>query len=150
MRYTLITDGAYSSQRNCGGIGLVILRNGRFVLSYSKSYQNTTNHQMELVAIITGLRCIKKPVESLAIISDSMYCIGCASLGWRRSKNIWLWNLFDKEFKRVLKLCNNIRFQHVRGHQKDLSFQTKWNNVCDFLATGKTLCGGGGVKTSAA
>lgn len=94
---------------------------------------------MELTAIITGLKCFKKPIDSLVIMSDSMYCIGCASLGWKRSKNIQLWKLFDKEFKRISELCNNIRFQHVRGHQKDLSFQTKWNNVCDFLATEKTL-----------
>lgn len=139
MNYTLITDGAYSSKTNTGGIGFVLLRNKKFVLSYSKSYKNTTNNQMELLAIITGLRCIKKSIDSLVIVSDSMYCIGCASLGWKKSKNLQLWNLFDKEFKRVFKLCPNIEFRHVRGHQKDDSELTRWNNICDTLATGKTL-----------
>ena len=32
--YILITDGAYSSSRNQGGIGLVFLKNGEKILEY--------------------------------------------------------------------------------------------------------------------
>ena len=79
MTYTLITDGACSKKR--GGIGLVILKDNKKVLQYSKSFSNVTNNQMELLAIIIGLKCFKKPFKSLTIISDSMYCIGCAGIG---------------------------------------------------------------------
>lgn len=134
MTWTLITDGAYSSKRDSGGFAFVFLKEGKFLLEYSKQVKHTTNNQMEMMAIIYGLRCIKKPIDRLIIISDSMYCIGCASLGWKRSKNTTLWNIFDREFQRVFELCSDIQFKHVRGHQKDDSEETKWNNRCNELA----------------
>lgn len=134
MHYKLITDGAYSSLRNQGGFAFVFLKNDKLILEYSKSYKNCSNNQMELAAIIVGLSCIKQSIENLTIISDSMYCIGCATLGWKRKKNIKMWELFDKEYERVSKLCSNIEFQHIKGHQKDSSEETKWNNRCDELA----------------
>lgn len=132
--YKLITDGAYSSKLDQGGIGLVFLRDNQLLLKYSKTYKHTTNNQMEMIAIISGFKCINKPIDNLIIISDSMYCIGCATKGWKRKKNIKLWEEFDKQYKRVSMLCPNIIFQHVRGHQKDESNETKWNNICDELA----------------
>lgn len=128
--YKLITDGAYSSKLDQGGFGLIFLKDDKLILKYSKMYKHTTNNQMELGAIITGLKCITKPIDNLIIISDSMYCIGCASKGWKRNKNIKLWELFDKELNRVSKLCPNIEFRHVKGHNGD-----KWNELCDKLAT---------------
>ena len=78
--YVLITDGAYSSLRDLGGVGIVFLRNGEKILEYSKSFKGTTNNQMELCAVILGLRFIKSPINSLTVISDSMYVVGCATL----------------------------------------------------------------------
>ena len=132
--YLLYTDGAYSSVRDRMGIALVFLKEGQFYLEYSKMIEGGTNNQAELIAIIIALRMIKHPIQSLIIKSDSEYCIGCASLGWKRKKNIKLWNIFDKEYQRVSNLCSNITFVHIRGHQKDLSDDTKWNNRCDELA----------------
>lgn len=127
--YKLVTDGAYSSSRNQGGAAFVILRDGELVLEHSKRYKNCTNNQMEMVAIISGLKCIKKPIDKLVIISDSMYCIGCMSLGWKRKKNERLWEEFDKQYERVLTLCSDIEFQHIKGHNGD-----KWNEYVDKLA----------------
>ena len=42
------TDGAYSSLRGQGGVGIVILENEKKVLEYSRMYKRTTNNQMEL------------------------------------------------------------------------------------------------------
>ena len=81
MTYTLITDGAYSSSRDQGGIGLVFLREDKKILEYSKMYKGVTNNMMELGAVITGLRFIKKPIDSLTNDSDSIYLIGCAIKG---------------------------------------------------------------------
>ena len=89
---------------------------------------------MELGAIILGLRAFKKPVDSIIIVSDSMYCIGCATQGWKRKKNQELWKAFDKEYARVSTLCPNITWKHVKGHQDDDSELTKWNNYVDKLA----------------
>lgn len=130
----LITDGAYSSSRNQGGLGFVFIRNGTKVFEYSKTVKNTTNNKMELGAIILGLRAIKGSIDSLVIVSDSMYCIGCATKGWKRKKNQKLWEAFDKEYSRVSSLCSNITWKHVKGHQNDSSEFTKWNNYVDKLA----------------
>ena len=129
MNYTLITDGAYSSSRDQGGIGLVFLRDNNKILEYSKAYKKTTNNIMELTAVIAGLSFVKKPIDSLTIISDSMYVIGCAVKGWKRKKNVKLWEEFDKQYSRVQELCPNITFVHTKGHNGD-----KWNEYCDKLA----------------
>lgn len=123
------TDGAYSSAREQGGVGLVILLNDKKIGEYSNMYKNTTNNQMELSAVIIALRLIKKEYDSITIYSDSMYVIGCATKGWQRKKNVKLWNEFDKQFERVSKLCSNIKFEHIKGHNGD-----KWNEYCDKLA----------------
>lgn len=129
MNYTLITDGAYSSKRNKGGVGIVFLKNDIKILEYSKAFNNTTNNQMELLAVLIGLKFIKKPINNLLIITDSMYVIGCAIKGWKRKKNTELWNKFDKEYNRVRELCPNIMFKHIKGHTGD-----QWNTYCDNLA----------------
>lgn len=127
--YVAYSDGAYSSLRNQGGIGIVILKDNKKILEYSKMYKNTTNNRMELGAIITILSTIKKPIDSITIYSDSMYCIGCITLGWKRKKNQTLWQVFDKVHKKALELCPNIRFEHVKGHKDNY-----WNKRCDRLA----------------
>lgn len=132
--YMLITDGAYSSSRNQGGLGFVFIRDGTKIFEYSKTVKNTTNNKMELGAIILGLRAIKGSIDSLIIVSDSMYCIGCATKGWKRKKNQKLWEAFDKEYSRVSSLCPNITWKHVKGHQNDSSEFTRWNNYVDKLA----------------
>ena len=134
MNYTLICDGAYSSSRDSGGLAFVFLREGKLILEYSKKVEHTTNNRMELGAIITGLSAIKKPINSLIVVSDSMYCIGTITKNWKRNKNQDLWGLFDLVFSKVQKLCPNIQFVHVKGHQKDNSEFTKWNTYVDRLA----------------
>lgn len=125
----IYTDGAYSSARNQGGIGIIILKDDKKIFEYSNMYKNTTNNQMEIGAIIIALRLIKNPIDSLTIYTDSMYCIGCSTLGWQRKKNKQMWEEFDKQYDRVKTLCPNIKFEHVKGHADN-----KWNNECDRLA----------------
>lgn len=134
MKYTLITDGAYSSTRDQGGLAFVFLRDSRLILEYSKGVFHTTNNKMELGAIILGLRAIKSPIGSLEIVTDSQYCIGCAIKGWKRNKNRELWKEFDREYTRVSSLCSNIIFTHVKGHQAITDEYSKWNDYVDRLA----------------
>ena len=129
MNYTCYTDGAYSSVRDQGGIGILFLKDGKEVLRYSNMYKGTSNNQMELGAIIIALRMIKGKINSLTIYTDSQYCIGCATLGWKRKKNKIMWTEFDKQYKRVKQLCPNIQFVHVKGHNGE-----KYNEIVDKLA----------------
>ena len=105
------------------------MKNDEKIFEFSKGFKNTTNNQMEIAAAIMVLKCFKKKVASITIYTDSMYVIGCATLGWKRKKNIVLWEAFDREFNRVSKLCPNIKFQHVKGHANN-----EWNNYVDKLA----------------
>lgn len=129
INYECFTDGAYSSSRNQGGVGIVFIRNNQKVFEFSRGFKNTTNNRMEIGAVMLTLSCFNAKVDSITIYTDSMYVIGCATLGWKRKKNKALWDQFDIEYQRVSKLCSNITFQHVKGHAEN-----KWNNYVDKLA----------------
>lgn len=132
--YVIFTDGAYSSSRKQGGSSFVILKDGELIREWAQTWKGGTNNTAEMLAIICALRVFKKPVDSIIIYSDSQYCLGCIFKDWKRRKNVKLWEIFDKEFERVKQLCPNIQGIHIDGHQKDKSFETKWNNYCDRLA----------------
>lgn len=127
--YIIYTDGAYSSKLDQGGIGIIVLKDNIPILKYSKMYKKVTNNLMELGAVIIALRLIKNIIDSLTIYTDSMYVIGCATKGWKRKKNIIMWEEFDKQYNRVKELCSNISFIHVDGHSGN-----KYNELCDKLA----------------
>ncbi len=130
LDYVIYTDGAYSSSRDQGGIGIVILRDEKYVFKYSKAYKKTTNNQMELIAVITALRAVKNPINSLTIYTDSMYVKGCATLGWKRKKNVELWMKFDEAMDKTKSLVKNpIQIEHVKGHADNV-----YNNLCDEIA----------------
>ena len=130
LDYVIYTDGAYSSSRDQGGIGIVVLRDGEKVFKYSKAFKKTTNNQMELIAVITALKAIKQSINSLTIYTDSMYVKGCATLGWKRKKNVELWIKFDEVFKAAQALVTSpIQIEHVKGHADSV-----YNNLCDEIA----------------
>lgn len=127
--YICFTDGAYSRIRDQGGIGIVMVRDGAKVMEFSKAYKETTNNKMELVAVILSLLSIKREINSMTIITDSQYVIGCATLGWKRKKNQALWEKFDDAFSRAKSLCPNIKFEWTKGHEDN-----EFNNLADRLA----------------
>lgn len=127
----IFTDGAYSSKRDQGGVGIVILDDDENIIwQYSNMYKKCTNNQMEIAAIIIALRYIKESNNHIIIYTDSMLVIGWLTKGWKRNKNKKLLAEADKQLERF----KNIEFIHVDGHQKDNSFETKWNNYVDKLA----------------
>ena len=134
-KYTIYTDGSCRGNKN-GGIGIVWLLNDKKIFEYSKGYKNTTNNQMELLAIGIALNSIKKPIDSLTIISDSEYALGCIfNDSWNPKKNVKLISKIKEEVKRVEKLIGKeINVEHTFGHQNDDSEYTKWNNYVDKLA----------------
>ena len=135
INYQIYTDGSCRSNGN-GGIGIVWLKNGEKVFEYSKGYKEVTNNIMELMAIGVALRSIKKPIDSLTIVSDSEYALGCIfNEKWNPKKNVELISKIKKEVERVEKLIGKeINVEHTYGHQNDDSEYTKWNNYCDKLA----------------
>ncbi len=136
ITYKIYTDGSCRANGN-GGIGIVWLKNGEKILDYSKGFKGVTNNKMELVAILYAISSIKKPIDSLEIVSDSEYCIGVlTNLKWNQKKNVELIEFIKKTINSKQELIKNpIKWTHTRGHQTDDSENTKWNKLADKLCT---------------
>ena len=131
INYKIYTDGSCRANGN-GGIGVVWLKNGEKVFEYSRGYTKVTNNIMELKAIGIALASIKTPIDSLEIISDSEYALGCIfNENWNPKKNKDLINTIKKQLVRTQKLVKEpIKCSHTYGHSDN-----EWNNLCDKLAT---------------
>ena len=130
----IYTDGAYKSSIDQGGIGIVWIKDDKVFKKYSKGFKHTTNNKMELIAMLCAFKSIKTSMEEVEFISDSQYVLGCLTKGWKKKKNVELWNILDKEYERVKSLVKNIKFTHVRGHQDCFG-----NNLADELASNASL-----------
>ena len=139
ISYCIFTDGSCRANKN-GGIGIVWLKNGKKVLEYSKAFKNVTNNIMELFAIFIGLRAIKKPIDSLEIVSDSEYALGCIfNESWNPKKNKKLIATIKKQLKETQKLVKEpISYRHIYGHQKEGNTDMVWNNYVDKLAANES------------
>lgn len=132
--YKIYTDGSCRANGN-GGIGVVWLKNDEKVFEISRGFKETTNNQMELKAILYALVSIKKPIDSLEIVTDSEYCIGVlTNSSWKPKKNLKLIEVIKKAISTKQQLVKTpIKWTHTRGHSDD-----KWNNLCDKLATNES------------
>lgn len=130
----IYTDGAYKSSIDQGGIGIVWMKNDEVFKKYSKGFKHTTNNKMELIAMLCAFKSIKTSMDEVEFISDSQYVLGCLTKGWKKKKNVELWNILDKEYERVKSLIKNIKFTHVKGHQNCFG-----NNLADELASNASL-----------
>jgi len=139
-KVSLFTDGACSGNPGPGGWAFILRCNQtEKELERSDGVPETTNNQMELMAVIRGLEALKEPCE-VTLFADSSYVLqgmqnwmaGWKSRGWKRKdgsklvpvKNVELWMELDQ-----LMQSHRIEFQHVKGHSGHLE-----NERCDELA----------------
>ncbi len=136
----LYTDGACSGNPGRGGWAYV-LRDGptKREREGSGGQAMTTNNQMELMAVIEGLKALSRPC-SIKLYADSQYDLnglktwmaGWKKNGWRRKsgskweaiKNVELWQELDRQAS-----IHRITFHHVKGHSGHPE-----NERCDLLA----------------
>lgn len=139
--FQIFTDGSFRSSRNAMGIGILWIKNGTPIFKYSKGIKGGTNNIAELTAIYVALKSIKKPINSLEIISDSEYSIGVISNPtWKPKKNVKLIRNIKKQLEETQKLVKEpIKFTHTYGHQANDSFITRNNNLVDNLAQTASL-----------
>lgn len=80
----IYTDGSSRKGGKCGGYGLCVIKHDndsraddRIDYLYTKQFNNVTNNQMELQAIITALQLtqVRYKNEKCIIKSDSAYCV---------------------------------------------------------------------------
>lgn len=137
--WTIFTDGSCRANGN-GGIGVVWIKNGKKVFEYSRGYKNVTNNIMELSAIYVALLSIKKEIDSLEIVSDSEYALGCIfNEKWNPKKNKKLIAKIKKQLEITQSLVKEpIKYRHVYGHQKEGDIDMVWNNRADSLAANES------------
>jgi len=141
----LFTDGACRGNPGPGGWAY-ILRHPASGKEQERAggLRSTTNNQMELQAVISGLQALSRRSQVL-IVTDSEYVLkGCRDWlpgwkrnGWRRRegkafkpvKNLEFWQQLDELLAR-----HEISWEHVRGHRGHPE-----NERCDELAVAAAL-----------
>ncbi len=136
----LYTDGACKGNPGPGGWAFILHhpKSGK-TLERSGAEPRTTNNQMELRAVIEGLRALKRSTK-VRLVTDSSYVEkgllewspGWKRNGWRRRtadgfrslKNAELWKELDR-----LTSKHQLRVTRVRGHAGHPE-----NERCDQLA----------------
>lgn len=136
-KITLYTDGACSGNPGQGGWGCILEYNG-ISKELSGYNENTTNNQMEITAVLEGLKALKEPCE-VDVYSDSAYVVNAFNQGWVESWVLNSWKTSTKDnvknvdlWQELLKLCekHKIIWHKVKGHADN-----EKNNRCDYLAT---------------
>ncbi|TCC89055.1 ribonuclease HI [Pedobacter frigiditerrae] len=128
----IYTDGAASGNPGPGGYG-VILRSGAHYKELSGGFRMTTNNRMELLAVIEGLKSIKKPGAQVTVYSDSKYVVDSVEKGWvfgwvkkafkdKKNKDLWIQYL-------NLHKQHQVKFIWIKGHNEHPE-----NERCDRLA----------------
>ena len=146
----LYTDGASRGNPGPGGYGVLLIW-GNHRKELSQGYKFTTNNRMELLAVIEGIKAIKKKELPVTVFSDSQYIVNAVEKGWLANwiktnfkggkKNADLWKEYFELAKNI-----KIKFVWVKGHANN-----PYNNRCDELATaaadGKNLLEDTGYQT---
>ena len=141
----LFTDGACRGNPGPGGWGCILRHPASGAeKELSGGAALSTNNQMELQAVISGLAALKSPSE-VTVVTDSSYVAkGCSEWmagwkrnGWRRKegtswapvKNVELWQQLDELLSR-----HRVKFELVRGHTGHPE-----NERCDELAVAAAM-----------
>lgn len=129
-KISLFSDGSSLGNPGFGGY-CAIIRYKQSERIISGAQRDATNNQMELLAVIEGLRVLKEPCE-VHIVSDSSYVVrginewlgGWIKKDFLKIKNPQLW----REYVRVSSL-HKVSASWVRGHDGHPE-----NEKCDKIA----------------
>lgn len=130
----LYTDGSSRGNPGPGGYGILMEWVGTpYKKEFSGGFRETTNNRMELLAVIEGLKKLKRAPVSVKVVSDSRYVVDAIDKGWiyqwerkhfanRKNSDLW---------KELLKLIrqHQVTFTWIRGHNDHPQ-----NERCDALA----------------
>ncbi|MEK6615732.1 MAG: ribonuclease H, partial [Bacteroidota bacterium] len=104
-----------------GGYGAIILDSEKEII-LKGGEQQTTNNRMELRAIIESLRWIASHCTGAQVhlFSDSNLFIQSITKGWKRKKNVDLWEEFDEALHATKQKKNEIKWTWVKAHANNL------------------------------
>lgn len=132
----LYTDGACSGNPGPGGWGALLLWKGK-EREMKGGAPDTTNNRMEMMAVIEGLKALKKPCY-VKIHSDSALIVNTFKKGWIKSWQQRGWKKSNKKpvenrdlWEKMLKAMkpHTIEWIKVKGHADN-----QLNNRVDRLA----------------
>ena len=140
---TIYTDGACSGNPGPGGYGTIIQyidsKGNLHEKEITGGAKQTTNNQMELMAVISGFEALVKPCH-VTVISDSQYVVNAFTKGWISSWKKNNWRTADKKPVKNLELwqqldeiasTKKLHWVWVKGHAGE-----EYNERCDELARG--------------
>lgn len=122
-KITIFTDGAAKGNPGRGGYGVVI-SSGENVTELGAHKEHTTNNEMELRAVVEGLKVVRDSGASVSVYTDSKYVVEGAKgwiFGW--VKNGWKTkaetDVLNKElWQELLPLLKKVEIEwhKVPGH----------------------------------
>lgn len=140
MKYEIYTDGACSVSLMLGGYAAIVQNENKERIIVAGSKVKATNNEMEILAVIAGIKSIigLKPTDKIVIYSDSAYVINCIKCkwyekwiqnGWRTSDNKVVKN--KKLWLQLIGLLDSaeMSFVKVKGHSG-----IEFNEMVDRLA----------------
>ena len=124
----LFADGACSGNPGPGGWGVIVATPDGMVREYGGHLRETTNNQMELLAVIRGLESLRTTAGDIDVLTDSVYVIrGITQWIWAWRKRDWktaaggdvanvdLWKELSAQVL-VRKPLGKVAWKYVRGH----------------------------------
>lgn len=159
-RLDIYTDGSHLDKQHNGRLGvggLIVELNtgfgrGKLLNTFSMELlpeymkvtfgaDNPSNPSAELVAVLYALYNFEKEIKTADLIvvhADYMGVREWMTGKWRIKEPYIqrIKNDIDSEVRRQ-SLKGKIQYEWVRGHQKDNSDDTYWNNYVDLLAKGQ-------------
>lgn len=131
----IFTDGACSGNPGPGGWG-AILRYGKIEKELSGGALQTTNNQMEMLAVIEALKLLKEACD-ITLTTDSQYVVrgmtewlqGWQAKGWKTSSKKAVANQELWQELAELSAHHTIHWKWVKGHAGHPE-----NERCDCLA----------------
>lgn len=138
----IYTDGSSRGNPGPGGYGVVVL-NGKIIdYTHTEEFENITNNQMELRAVIHAIKLTEtlyKDVECI-IYCDSAYCVNIcndwiytwAGNNWKNSKKEEVKNieLIKELYDLLIKDFPNYTIEKCHGHIGNIG-----NELADAAAT---------------
>lgn len=132
----IYTDGACSGNPGPGGY-CAILKAGEYEKQISGHEKKTTNNRMELIAVIEGLKALKRPCD-VTVVSDSKYVCDAINQNWLKNWQNKNWKKSDgkpvlnpelwKELVSLLEI-HKVSFNWIKGHAGH-----PYNEKCDEIA----------------
>lgn len=133
----IYTDG--SSQKNRSGYGVAAFKDNKIIYINSKEFQDGTNNQMELLALLDAFEFANTLEEEVIIYSDSSYCVNAINCGWLESWAVNQWRTSRNEPVKNVELMKQLFYYKqktsffsivwVKGHNNNLK-----NELVDAMA----------------